>query len=95
MTDQVCHLFDNDDLATEPTFRELVVAEMRNQHRTRQDFARSVASRAECNPETILRFIRGTHDTTVNVLQHMLAEMSEFRDKKAREIVLDTKQPGR
>ncbi len=35
-------------------------------------FARDVAKEASCNPETIMRFLRGTHDTSVSNLESML-----------------------
>lgn len=67
-------------------FRQLVVLEVRGQGIKLGDFAKAVAKRCGCNPETVSRFLRGTHDTTVDILEAMLCELDyEIPAKQRKE----------
>ena len=56
-------------------FRSLILETLRTQKRAKGDFAAAVANRVKCNPETVSRFLRGSHDTSVEVLEAMLSEL--------------------
>tara|TARA_B100001059_G_C17572078_1_gene445470 strand:+ start:246 stop:584 length:339 start_codon:yes stop_codon:yes gene_type:complete len=67
-------------------FRQLVVSEVRGQGLKLGDFAKAVAKRCGCNPETVSRFLRGTHDTSVDILEAMLGELGyEIPTKQRKE----------
>lgn len=56
-------------------FRSLILDSLRTQERAKGEFAAAVAKRVKCNPETVSRFLRGSHDTSVEVLEAMLTEL--------------------
>ena len=56
-------------------FQILIIGELKEQGIRKGEFSEAVAKRCKCNPETVLRYLRGTNDTTVEVLEAMLEEL--------------------
>lgn len=55
--------------------RKVILSAQASAGRTSTEIARSVAARCGCNPETVLRFLRGTHDTTTSILGALMDEL--------------------